>query len=99
MSFRRQLIGRHILQEHDQAETGRLLGCAERTVRTYAPIALDLLSRDFVRCRIVGEVIELGKILSRGFEIQFLVSAWKMAKINFKNLPVALAICYSEYRE
>ncbi len=42
--FSRQLIGRHILQEHDQAETGRLLGCAERTVRTYAPIALDLLA-------------------------------------------------------
>lgn len=42
--FSRQLIARHILQEHDQAATGRLLNCTERTVRTYIPIALDLLS-------------------------------------------------------
>ena len=42
--FSRQLIARHILQEHDQAETGRLLNCTERTVRTYLPMALDLLS-------------------------------------------------------
>jgi hypothetical protein len=43
--FSRQLIARHILQEHDQAATGRLLNCAERTVRTWVPMALDLLSQ------------------------------------------------------
>lgn len=42
--FSRQLIARHILQEHDQIATARLLACSERTVRTYAPVALDLLS-------------------------------------------------------
>lgn len=42
--FSRQLIARHILQEHDQAATGKLLNCTERTVRTYVPITLDLLS-------------------------------------------------------
>lgn len=42
--FSRQIIARHILQEHDQAATGRLLNCTERTVRTYIPIALDLFS-------------------------------------------------------
>ena len=42
--FSRQLIARHVLQEHDQAATGKLLGCTERTVRTYVPITLDLLS-------------------------------------------------------
>ena len=42
--FSRQLIARHILQEHDQAATARLLHCGERTVRMYAPIALDLLT-------------------------------------------------------
>jgi hypothetical protein len=42
--FSRQLIARHILQEHDQAATGRLLHCTERTVRTYVPIVLDLFS-------------------------------------------------------
>jgi len=42
--FSRQIIARHVLQEHDQAATGRLLGCTERTVRTYVPIALDLFT-------------------------------------------------------
>ena len=42
--FSREIIARHILQEHDQEATARLLHCAERTVRTYVPIALDLLS-------------------------------------------------------
>ncbi|HEY3618382.1 MAG TPA: hypothetical protein VGK96_16330 [Candidatus Sulfotelmatobacter sp.] len=41
--FSRQLIARHILQEHDQAATGKLLHCTERTVRTYVPIVLDVL--------------------------------------------------------
>lgn len=42
--FSRQLIARHVLQDHDQAATSRLLNCSERTVRTYVPVALDLLS-------------------------------------------------------
>jgi len=42
--FSRQLIARHILQEHDLKATGRLLGCTERTVRTYVPIVLDMFS-------------------------------------------------------
>jgi hypothetical protein len=42
--FSRQLIARHILQEHDQMATGKLLHCTERTVRTYMPVVLDLLS-------------------------------------------------------
>jgi hypothetical protein len=42
--FSRQVIARHILQEHDQAATARLLSCSERTVRTWVPIALDLLA-------------------------------------------------------
>lgn len=42
--FSRQLIARHILQEHDQAATARLLHCGERTVRTYMPLVLDVLS-------------------------------------------------------
>jgi hypothetical protein len=42
--FLPQIIARHILQEHDQAATASLLGCAERTVRSYVPIALDVLT-------------------------------------------------------
>jgi hypothetical protein len=42
--FSRQLIARHILQEHDQAATGKLLHCTERSVRNYVPVVLDMLS-------------------------------------------------------
>jgi len=42
--FSRQIIARHILQEHDQEATARLLQCTDRTVRTHVPIALDMLS-------------------------------------------------------
>jgi hypothetical protein len=41
--FSQQILARHVLQEHDQPATARLLGCSERTVRTYVPMALDLL--------------------------------------------------------
>jgi hypothetical protein len=40
----RQRTVKMLRQEHDQAATARLLGCGERTVRRYAPIALDMLS-------------------------------------------------------
>jgi hypothetical protein len=46
--FSRQLIARHILQEHDQEATGKLLHCTERTVRTYVPVVLDLFSQILV---------------------------------------------------
>ena len=42
--FSRQIIARHILQEHDQEATARLLHCGTRTVQRYIPLALDLLS-------------------------------------------------------
>jgi hypothetical protein len=42
--FSRQLIARHILQEHDQLATSKLLHCSERTVRRHVPLVLDLLS-------------------------------------------------------
>jgi hypothetical protein len=42
--FSRQLIGRHILQEHDHEGTARLLHCNEKTVRRLVPMVLDQLS-------------------------------------------------------
>lgn len=42
--FSRQLLARHILQEHDLWATARLLHCNEKTVRRLTPIALDVLS-------------------------------------------------------
>ncbi len=56
--FSRQLIARHILQEHDQEATGRLLQCDERTVRTYVPIVLDVLSEILME---VGLMKRLGE--------------------------------------
>ena len=63
----RQLIARHILREHDQVATGKLLHCNERTVRTYVPFVLDLLGEILLetglmeRLRLVAE-----EFLSRG---------------------------------
>lgn len=42
--FSRQLIARHVLQEHDRWATAKLLHCNEKTVRRLTPLALDLLS-------------------------------------------------------
>ena len=54
--FSRQLIARHILQEHDQAATGRLLHGTERTVRTYIPIVLDLLSDILIEVGLLARI-------------------------------------------
>jgi hypothetical protein len=56
-NFSRQLIARHILQEHDQAASGRLLGCTERTVRTYIPIVLDLFSDILLEVGLMKRVV------------------------------------------
>jgi hypothetical protein len=42
--FSRQLIARHILQEHDRWATARLLQCNEKTVRRMTPLVIDMLS-------------------------------------------------------
>jgi len=42
--FSRQLIARHILQEHDRWATAKLLHCNEKTVRRCMPVVLDVLS-------------------------------------------------------
>ena len=39
--FSRQLIARHILQEHDRWATAKLLHCNEKTIRRYTPVVLD----------------------------------------------------------
>jgi hypothetical protein len=55
--FSRQLIARHILQEHDQVATAKLLHCTERTVRTYVPIVLDVLSEILVGVGLLERLI------------------------------------------
>jgi hypothetical protein len=57
--FSRQLIARHILQEHDQVATAKLLHCTERTVRTYIPIVLDVLSEILVDVGLLERLISI----------------------------------------
>jgi len=66
--FSREIIARHILQEHDQAETARLLNCAERTVRTYIPMALDLLSYILVEVGLLKPVVSIRETSCQGGE-------------------------------
>ncbi len=64
--FSRDLIARHILQEHDQAETARLLHCAERTVRTYVPMVLDLLSSILIEVGLLDDDYSSAKASCQG---------------------------------
>src|SRR6202162_4357479 len=57
--FSRQLIARPILQEPDQVATAQLLHCTERTVRTYIPIVLDVLSEILVEVGLLERVISV----------------------------------------
>ena len=74
--FSRQLIARHVLQEHDRWATARLLHCNEKTVRRMTPLALDMLSRDFARSgTVAGGWIRFRKNLVKGvLRSQFSVS-------------------------
>ena len=64
--FSRDFIARHILQEHDQAETARLLHCAERTVRTYVPMVLDLLSSILIEVGLLDDDYSSAKASCQG---------------------------------
>jgi hypothetical protein len=66
--FSRQIIARHILQEHDQAATGRLLGCTERTVRTYVPVVLDLFSEILLEVGLMERLDSIPKNSCQGGE-------------------------------
>ena len=82
--FSRQIIARHILQEHDQAETGRLLNCAERTVRTYVPMVLDLLSDILVEVGLLAPIAgEARKSCQEGESERISVSDCNCGKNKF----------------
>lgn len=55
--FSRQLIARHILQEHDRWATARLLNCNEKTIRRYTPVVLDLLSEILFEVGLMDRVV------------------------------------------
>ena len=65
--FSRQLIARHILQEHDRWGTAKLLHCNEKTIRRCTPAGFGLAESDFAGCG-VDEATRADpeKLLSRG---------------------------------
>ena len=79
--FSRQLIARHILQEHDQAATARLLGCAERTVRSYVPIALDVLTEILLDVGLLERIVPIREKSCQGGKTgEIFVSGWEESK-------------------
>jgi hypothetical protein len=82
--FSRQLIARHILQEHDQQATARLLHCGERTVRRLVPQVLDQLSEILLELGLMDRLSASGKNSCQGgLEDEIFVSAWEEDKYKF----------------
>jgi hypothetical protein len=82
--FSRQIIARHILQEHDQAATARLLQCAERTVRNYVPIALDVLSEILLDVGLLERIVPIREKSCQGGETgEMFVSGCEESKNKF----------------
>jgi len=85
--FSQQLIARHILQEHDQIATARLLGCGERTVRRMAPMALDVFSEILLDVGLMDRLKwDPRNFCQGGFESQKSVSDCEQGKNKFRNL-------------
>jgi hypothetical protein len=79
--FSRQIIARHILQEHDQAATARLLGCAERTVRSYVPIALGVLTEILLDVGLLERISPIREKCCQGGKTgEIFVSGWEESK-------------------
>ena len=64
--FSRQIIARHILQEHDCSATARLLHCGERTVRRLTPLVLDELSEILLEAGLMERIGPVGKKSCQG---------------------------------
>jgi AraC-like DNA-binding protein len=82
--FSRQLIARHILQEHDRAATARLLHCSEKTVRRLMPLALDVLSEILIDVGLLERMeSSCGNCCQGGVEAGNLVSDCEDGKNKF----------------
>src|SRR5579862_8202613 len=66
--FSRQLIARHILQEHDRWATAKLLHCNEKTVRRYTPVVLDMLVEILIDVGLMERLGSTGKNSCQGGE-------------------------------
>jgi len=49
----REVIARHVLQEHTCRETARLLHCNEKTIRRNVPVALDYLTQILLEAQLL----------------------------------------------
>lgn len=88
--FSRELIARHVLQEHDQEATAKLLHCTERTVRRLAPIAIDQFCEILLERGLLERIDSIPeKSCQGGLESQFSVSDCEESKI-FEKCPVTL---------
>lgn len=82
--FSRQLIARHILQEHDQMATARLLRCTERTVRRLMPVALDQFCEIMLKVGLMERIESIPeKSCQGGLEDEFSVSDCEQSENNF----------------
>ncbi len=82
--FSRQVIARHILQEYDQEEAGRLLHCTGRTIRTWTPVALDLLTEILLDVGLMESLdAKSEKSCQVGLEGEKSVSCWEDGKNKF----------------
>ena len=82
--FSREIIARHILQEHDQEATARLLGCGKRTVQRYVPMALDLLSEILLDVGLLERTFRTREKCCQGGETdEISVSSSEVSENNF----------------
>jgi len=84
--FSRQIIARHILQEHDQAATARFLQCSERTIRHYVPIALDVMSEILLDVELMERLVPIREKSCQGGETgEIFVSGCEESKNKLGN--------------
>jgi hypothetical protein len=81
--FSRQLIARHILQEHDREATARLLGCNEKTVRRLVPMALDQLTEILLDTGLMESIDAGKKSCQEGERDENELSCWEDSENKF----------------
>jgi hypothetical protein len=81
--FSRQLIARHILQEHDREATARLLGCNEKTVRRLVPMALDQFSEILLDVGLMEPIAGIKKSCQEGERDESELSCWEDSENKF----------------
>jgi len=85
--FSRQIIARHILQEHDCWATAKLLDCNEKTVRRLMPAALDQLSEILLDVGLLERLDSISRNSCQGgWRGEISVSDWEDCENNFEKM-------------